>query len=273
MDKLLFKVNSIDYLSSSVAEIRSLRKGFITNFYLDPAKHAIWIIKGDCYTERINDTLFIIKLSPLFWNVYFCSTALVQLIDDFNKLQESHPQQSMVFDIVGREVQCMPIVSALQGCNCKMLASLVRMKRVSDTIPEMSSDPNVLLADDKSIPEIYQSLHVYFNERIEQIPYFEELMDCSHQRGILVCEENGAMAGFLIFEHNPSTLYLRYWFTHPNFRERRVGSRLMHRFFEEGKETRRQLLWVVQTNDNAIKRYRHYGFTEEDMFDYVLQFN
>ena len=47
----------------------------------------------------------------------------------------------------------------------------------------------------------------------------------------------------------------------------------MRRFFEEGKETRRQILWVMRTNGDAMEKYRHYGFVEEDMFDHVMQFN
>ena len=74
-------------------------------------------------------------------------------------------------------------------------------------------------------------------------------------------------------EMNATTLYLRYWFTHPDFRDRKVGSRLLRRFFEEGKDTKRQLFWVIRSNKNAIKRYRHYGFKEENMLDFVLRNN
>ena len=80
------------------------------------------------------------------------------------------------------------------------------------------------------------------------------------------------MVGFLIYELKATTLYLRYWFTHPDYRDRKVGSRLLCRFFEEGKDTKRQLLWVIRTNDNAIKRYRHYSFVEENMYDYIMQY-
>ena len=43
--------------------------------------------------------------------------------------------------------------------------------------------------------------------------------------------------------------------------------------YEEGKDTKRQIFWVIRTNENAIKRYKHYGFNEENMFDYVMQYN
>ena len=39
------------------AGIRSLRRGFITNFYLDPAKHGQWIETGDCHIECMANTL------------------------------------------------------------------------------------------------------------------------------------------------------------------------------------------------------------------------
>ena len=60
---------------------------------------------------------------------------------------------------------------------------------------------------------------------------------------------------------------------HPDYRDKKVGSRLLRRFFEEGKDTKRQLFWVIRTNENAIKRYKHYGFNEENMFDFVMQYN
>ena len=69
---------------------------------------------------------------------------------------------------------------------------------------------------------------------------------------------------------NNTTNYLRYWFTHPNYRDKKIGSKLLRHFFKIGEDTKRQIFWVIQSNENAIKRYRHYGFKEENMFDYVL---
>ena len=134
-----------------------------------------------------------------------------------------------------------------------------------------SHDDSVRHASENDIPLISLYLHHYFNEQTEQIPYDEELLDFCKQNHVLVCEENGQMAGFLVFESNASTLYLRYWFTHPDYRNCKVGSRLLRRFFEVGKDTRRQLLWVISTNENALIRYRHFGFVEENMFDFVMQ--
>ena len=264
-------VQSIEQLQQISAEIRSLRRGFITNFYLDPAKHGLWIAKGDCYMERIGSTLFIIKQSPSFWNVFYCSTTLDDFSHDFSDFIAAHPAVTMIFDIVGRDIQCQPMVNLLHSKGCHEATSLVRMMRMTTPV-DYAADSSIRIAVEQDIPTISQLLHTHFNERTEQIPYDEELLDYARQNHVLVCEEDGKMAGFLIYELNSTTLYLRYWFTHPDHRDKKVGSRLLRRFFEEGKETKRQLFWVIRTNENAIIRYKHYGFQEENMYDYVMQY-
>ena len=266
------KVTSIEQLQQQSAEIRSLRRGFITNFFLDPVKHGLWIAKGDCYAERIGSTLFIVNQSPSFWNVFYCSTTHDEFGADLSAFMAEHAAATMMFDIVGRDVQCQPMVELFRGKGCKEATSLVRMTRMT-TPMEYTPDGSIRKATENDIPEVSQLLHTYFDEQTEQIPYDEELLDYARQGHVLVCEEEGKMAGFLIYELNATTLYLRYWFTHPDYRDRKVGSRLLRRFFEEGKATKRQLFWVIRTNENAIVRYRHYGFAEENMFDFVMQYN
>lgn len=266
------KVQSFEDLQKQVAEIRSLRLGFITNFFADPVKHSLWIKKEDCLTERVNNTLFIIKRNPTFWNVFYCSTTIESLSNDWETFQANYHDVTMMFDIVGRDIQCEPLVAMFKEKECTEATSLVRMTRMTEPM-DYKADNTVRYAIEEDISLISQYLHEYFDERTEQIPYKEELLDYTRQKHVLVCENDGQVAGFLIFELNATTLYLRYWFTHPDFRDKKVGSRLLRRFFEEGKDTKRQLFWVIQTNENAIKRYKHYGFKEENMYDYVIQYH
>ena len=264
------KIVTLEQLQDRVVDVRSLRRGFITNFFFDPVKHGLWIAKGDCHIERIGSTLFIIKQSPAFWNVFYCSTTLDDFSHDLSDFMAEHRETTMMFDIVGRDVQCQPMVELFSGKGCKEATSLVRMTRMT-TPMEYVADSSIRQALEKDIPVVSQFLHTYFDEKTEQIPYDEELQDYARQGHVLVCEEERRTAGFLIYELNATTLYLRYWFTHPDYRDRKVGSRMLRRFFEEGKDTKRQLFWVIRTNENAIKRYRHYGFSEENMYDYVIE--
>lgn len=266
------QVKSIEELQQQSAEIRTLHRGFLTNFFLDPVKHGLWIEKGDCLEERVGSTLFIIKLSPTFWNVFYCTTSLEEFGNDLSVFIAEHPSTTMMFDIVGRDIQCQPMVDLFQDKGCKEATSLVRMTRMAEPF-EYMPDATVRKAAITDIPQISRMLHEYFNAQTEQIPYDEELLNYALQGHVLICEEKGCIAGFLIYELNATTLYLRYWFTHPDYRDLKVGSRLLRRFFEEGRDTKRQLFWVICSNINAIKRYRHYGFAEENMYDYVMQYN
>ena len=86
---------SIEQLRLLTGEVRALHKGFLTNFYLDEAKHGVWIAKGDCFFERVGETLFVVKRSDSFWNVFYSSTTQDQLSDDFVQLKALYPAQIM----------------------------------------------------------------------------------------------------------------------------------------------------------------------------------
>ena len=266
------QLGSFEELQKEIAEIRALRLGSLTNFFPDVVKHSLWIDKGDFYTERVNSTLFIIKQSASFWNVFYYTTNMKALEIDLNLFQIKHSDETLIYDLVGREAQCQPIVGLFSKSGCKVATSFVRMSRKTEQMV-YTPDSTIRYATGEDLMVISKHLHQYFNEQTEQIPYDEELLNYINQKHVLVCEENGFLTGFLIFELNNTTLYLRYWFTHPQYRDKKVGSRLLRRFFEEGKDTKRQLFWVIKTNENAIVRYRHYGFVEEDMHDYVMQHN
>lgn len=266
MQQILF----IEQLRTLPAEVRAKRQGFLTNFYLDETKHSLWIEKGVCEYEWVSDTLFVVKKSDSFWNVFYCTTTMKELSSDLLEFKSRHPEVIMMFDIVGRDLQCTSLVKLFEGVGFTEATSLVRMVRMTEPM-DYVPDSSIRRAKTDEATIIHQLLHQFFNEKTEQIPFVEELEGYAKEGHILVCEESGNLAGFLIYEINATTIYLRYWFTLPDFRDKKVGSRLLRRFFEEGKNTKRQLFWVIRNNENAIKRYKHYGFAEENMYDFVMQ--
>ena len=262
-------IESIDQIRELVASIRAKRLGFITNFFLDEEKHQLWIEKGVFFYAQISDSLFFIKKNNGFCNAFYSSTTAVQLAEDLKELNRNYPDDNFVFDIIGRDIQCQPVVEAFQQAGYAEFCSLKRMSRIT---PEESYnfDEAVSYAAGGDVKAISALLHSNFNEEAEQIPYDEELNKYAANKQILVCKMEGQIAGFLIYEKNASTLYLRYWFTNSDFRDKKVGSKLLRAFFKIGEETKRQQLWVIQSNENAIVRYEHYGFKEENMYDIIL---
>ena len=155
-------VKSIEQLQQQPAEIRGLCRGFITNFFLDPVKHRMWIEKGDCYVERKDNTSFIIKKSPTFWNVFYCSTTLDDLSHDLSGFLTEHTGITLMFDIVGRDVQCQPVVELFQRKGCKVATSLVRMTRMAEPF-DYVPDASIRKATEADIPQVSQLLHEYFH--------------------------------------------------------------------------------------------------------------
>jgi len=80
----------------------------------------------------------------------------------------------------------------------------------------------------------------------------------------------GALAGLLLFERRGVTSTVRHWLVDAAVRHRGVGGALMRRYFEGQRGVRRFLLWVAFDNEDAIRKYRHYGYAPDGLIDIVL---
>lgn len=263
------QISSIEQLRELQTSIRQKRLGYLTNFYIDEYKHNVWINEGDFFYILYESTVFFIKRSHTFWNVFYSCTTIESLCESLCHLKLEYPLIEFILDIVGKDTQCNQIVSKLTNIGCKLASSLVRMSKITEET-DFYEDAKISYPNEDEVKKVFEYLHKYFDEKTEQLPYLKELQSYANDGHILVYKEEGDIAGFLIHEMNNTTNYLRYWFTHPNYRDKKIGSKLLRHFFKIGEDTKRQIFWVIQSNENAIKRYRHYGFKEENMFDYVL---
>ena len=267
------RIESFRQMMDLSSAVRSRREGLITNFYPDPVKHQVWIDRNAAFFDECGKTVFIAKDNGTFLNVFYISTTIDELRISAPSLKRLGDGRPVVLDIVGRKSQCAQVVEMLAREGFGHAATLVRMQRLATDSDNFPPVEGVSYADLNDVREISGCLHKYFNEMLEQIPYDEELRSLAGNRQILTIRNNGKLSGFLIFEKNASTLYLRYWFTRPEYRDRKVGSGLLRHFFHEGLGTKRQILWVMEDNENAIKRYSHYGFNNEDMHDYIIKYS
>ncbi|MFR3329457.1 MAG: GNAT family N-acetyltransferase [Odoribacter splanchnicus] len=251
-----------------IASVRDLRQGFLTNFYPDEIKHNIWIRYGVLYYEWIDSVLFLFKENSNFRNLFYCAPSQYQLA---NALQEIKNDKCTITDLVGKKEQCQQLELFFLHAGFINYSKLVRMSRMTSQSNFSMPDRLSRVAEIKETDEIVDLLQKYFDPRAEQIPFLEEICSLIKQGNVIVRTDREKIIGFLIYELTKSTLYLRYWFVHPDYRDQKVGSSLMSRFFYEGRETRRQLFWVICNNENAIKRYRHYGFETENLYDQILK--
>lgn len=253
--------------------VKSFRKKSITNFFLQEADCLSLIRDKVFFQHRTGETVFLIRKNSVHCNIYFYASSLEALNAALPDLRALLPGDCLVMDIVARE-QEPGLLAVLQQHGFSSYTSLVRMSASAETLAGNTELLEALAPVRKAEPHELSELHrlftTHFDPLSEQIPSVEQLEKWTSVDAILVCEINDRIAGFIIYEINGQTQYLRYWFVHPDFRDRRVGTALFRHFLAKGEASPRKIFWVIRSNDNAIKRYKHYGFLEENMFNFVM---
>ena len=273
------KVESIEQLKELIAYVRNMRKGFVTNFYLDEEKHTAWIRTGEFQYDKWEDTVFLLfdHYSPdnakYFTNMFYISTSEDAMLERLKEYPEKYIYDLYVLDIVGRDTMCLPLVEKLKAMRGYNDTTLVRMTRItSEMVNGEWMNGECVYAKREDVGMIDEMLHTHFDEQMEQLPLVEELEKMVEQKHVLLSMREGKVSGMILFDLNATTLYLRYWLVLPEYRNKGVGSELLRQFLWEGRETKRQILWVNQANENAIVRYEHYGFKKENMYDYIIRY-
>jgi len=84
---------------------------------------------------------------------------------------------------------------------------------------------------------------------------------------IWMCEHEGRMIGFLLAQHRPSAVQLRYFIFLPEYRGIGLGKKLMTGFIEFMKQcgVKHAYLWTTDEQHATISLYTRFGFklTEE----------
>lgn len=264
------KVKSIVELAQYMGIIKDYRKGFITNFFLDQFKHTIWIENEQLFIEEIGESVILLRENAGFYSLFYVSTGTESLESSLIAFLSRHQQNVIVTDLVGNENNLAPEQIFLhQGF--RHYASLTRMTRINNSPQqEYALNPNVEVGSVYDVNAIFELLHQHFDPIAEQLPLLQELQKYAENNGLIIYRDGTNIAGFIIYELSGKTSYLRYWFVHPQYRGQKIGSSLFYHLLHLSGDARRLILWVLDSNDNAIKMYLHFGAVFEKMFNYVL---
>lgn len=263
----MLKVESFEQIQDFVRQIRSLRNGFVTNFYWDDNKHPYWLANGTLLYEQSDKGVLMVHQNESFLNLYYIAT-------DYNvvssMLQTIQFNDDMVADIVCRGDGEKELV-AFKKMGFELYKSLYRMSHVGQIVQnDWIRDSRVKSGAKSDAALVHQVLLRDFDPLCEQIPSISEVEDYAERGELSVIKDGDELCGFLIAEITGVTWYLRYWYTSPDYRNQGIGARLLRTSLINGITTKRQMFWVIADNENAIKRYEHYGFSKENMNDYVM---
>lgn len=259
-------IQSFEEVRNRINRIRSLRKGFITNFFPEQRKIEIWTNHNLLFAEETEEVTLFIKQDDGFKYLFYCATNKEVLNDVLCSLPAD--EKYVVDQIVDARTD-ESIIDLFKSNGFTIRKSLVRMSKINENLENFEPDGTykAFVIDLQCIQEM---LYAQFDKYSEQLPTSEELKDFLDNNHVIVIRRGNEIAGFILYDITPSTLYLRYWLVNPEFRNRGVGSELFKEYQRRGASCKRHILWVVRDNQNAINRYKHYGYQYENMKDYVI---
>ena len=259
-----------DEVVRCVAESRDKGR-MVSNFFSDEKRMMRWCTNGTFEHEERGETTFLVRRQDAFSNLYFLSASVEVLARDVPTFVAGNDSTRFVIDVLGRDAIREPIEAIFKTTGFSVLTTLQRMSRRTPA-EKFVHESGVDVAGVADAVAIHDLLTTNFVAEEEQIPSLEEVQDWIAAKTILVVRGDRAqdIKGFVIFDLSPAALYLRYWFVSPDARGKGTGGKLMRSMFATGMSTKRQYFWVKTDNENAIKRYRHYGFEFEALKDKVL---
>ena len=255
-----------------VAESRDKGR-MLSNFFPDERRMKTWCESGVFSYVELGGSTFLIRRQENFSSIYFLSSSAEALAKDVSSLVSGYGLSRMVVDVLGRDTMREPMEWVFKSVGFAPLTTLQRMSRRTPS-SQYSTESGIEVARRSDASAIHQLLTCNFIAEEEQIPCLAEIEDWIAAQSILVSRggEVNDISGFIIFDLSPAALYLRYWFVSPEARGNGVGGKLIRSMFATGANTKRQYFWVKTDNENAIKRYRHYGFEFEELKDTVLAY-
>jgi len=261
------KIESYQQIQDFVRQIRELRQGFVTNFYWDDNRHPYWIADSSFEFEQSPDCILMVHRCKEFANIFYIATSFAAFGE---MLQAHHLEGTLVADVVCKG-EGINEQDAFTNMGFVRYQHLYRMSHVGNIIgTDWVKDPRVKYGEKDDIFLVYNDMQKDFDPLAEQLPTIIELEDYAKRKQLLVIKDGDNLCGFLIFEITGVTWYLRYWYTSPDYRNQGIGAGLLRTSLLYGVESKRQIFWVIADNENAIKRYEHFGFTRENMNDYVM---
>ena len=259
-------VSSLDQLNALFATVRASGERPLTNFFWDENKHPFWLTEKTLTYDDYPGCVLLTNDNGDFLNLFYYTAGTDALR---GALASTEWQKQVSLDIVSKAEAPLE-ATVFKDCGFEDYRHLYRMSHVGQ-LPY-----NPLLANDTPVAEacelevVRDMLYENFDPLSEQIPTLYELNEINKKGGIIVYKEQQEVCGFSIFEAKGLTWYWRYWFVSEQHRNKGVGSRLYNGSVKASLQSKRQILWVIDDNDNAIKRHTHFGFKKENMYDYVL---
>lgn len=251
-----------------VEEGKKGSRDWVTNYFPNEDALGYWISIQRFYYEKIGDTVFFFRSDSDFLHLHYVSPSYEELGRGLQALV-GRPE-ILVADVITNEEARLTPIKVFQDHGFHLYSTLARMSKLGGpSAQSMAFDQEVRFAEKKDGGTIRGILVENFDRFAEQIPSVYEIERDIERNHFLVCEIKGILIGLLHFENVGLTSHLKRWFVDENYRGRYIGSKFLRSYHFLSKNAKRFILWVIDLNENAVKRYSHYDYQKDGLVDTI----
>jgi ribosomal protein S18 acetylase RimI-like enzyme len=265
------RAGTVNEILAAIENVKAGAPAFCTNFFPTQKKLQAWTERGELTFQMENGAAFFFRRDRDFQRFYFCASsaaALQHAIANVGNLKT----ERIVTDLVGNDATLQETLDCFERAGFRRYSQLQRMARAGKqpaTQPR-TAEADVILAKSSDRQAILELLDTSFDHYSDQLPAAHEIDAAIEGRQILAIRCDGELAAMLFFETQGFTSAIRYWVVAPRFQSKRLGAALIRHYFASQNAVKRFVLWVVATNENAVKKYQHYGYAADGLIDRVL---
>lgn len=258
-------------LQAALQRVKSRPGPFLTSFYAGPEQARRWIEGPGLYHLQSEGALLLLRPDGDFFHLYHAAAGAGALAGALRPGAGWPEHADLAADLIGRHDDVRVLAALYRDCGFRDHVELVRMRCTIDAAhAEDGGGAGAEAAAESDAGQVLAFLAQYLDPLAEQVPAPDEVRAMARRGEALLVRDGGALAGVLLWETTGLSVVLRYWFVSHQSRGRGVGARLIRTFFQRVSHCRRVVLWVIAGNDDAIAKYRHYGFDIEPMADQVM---
>ncbi|BDU74818.1 GNAT family N-acetyltransferase [Mesoterricola silvestris] len=262
-------VPSLEALMAAVDSVKAGADAYVTNLFLDPAKAREWIARGDLACLGTGGCALFLRKDRWFRHLHFCAADEAALAGSLGHLEG---EGLLTLDLLGRADRVEEMSRWFQAAGFRTYSRLTRLARIqakgappppappAETEPAVAADVDALL----------RNLEASFDPLKEHLPSREDLDLAVAAGRVRVVRGGAGIAGFLYSDTLGASSTLRYWLVGPGHRDQGIGARLIRDYFHRSPAVTRFLLWVLDSNADAIAKYGHYGYAPDGLVDRVM---
>jgi GNAT superfamily N-acetyltransferase len=265
------RIRAVEEILEAFQRTKANAPAFRTNFFPVKEKLLDAVRRGRWAVVSADGTVFFLRRDRDFHHLYFSAASLAALQSALPTLAESKTIP-MILDLVGEDAAAKELSTVFESAGFRTRARLMRLARMTQAVPAGSAatDRRVVLAEEHDTRSVQDLLMRSFDRYADQIPDRREIAMAALNRQVLMISDGAKPAAILYFEPRGMTSTVRYWLVDRPYRAMGYGSVLMRHYFALQCGARRFILWVRADNEDAIHKYRHYGYAPDGLSDLIL---